>query len=62
MARRRQKKTSFWNVKQGFKNVGGGIWQAGKEYSSIAAYASRQLTGQPPRHKVKCKLKKGWFE
>ena len=62
MARKRTKKTSFWDVKQGFKNVGGGLAQAGREYSSIAAYAAREVTGQPPRGKVRCELKKGWFE
>ena len=35
MAWRRTKNTKFLSVKQGFKNVGGGIWQAGKEYSRI---------------------------
>lgn len=59
---RRKKKTSFWNIKQGFKNVGGGFKQAGKEYSTIPAYALRQITGQPTRKDIKCKLKKGWFE
>ena len=58
---RRKKKTSFWNIKQGFKNVGGGIAQAGREYTSVTAYAVRELTGQPQK-KTKCNLKKGWFE
>ena len=59
---RRKKKTSFWDLKQGCKNMGGHLEQAGKEYSSIVAYAGRELTGQSHRKKPKCKLKKGWFE
>ena len=59
----RKRKTSFWNIKQGVKNVGKGIKLAGKEYSSIPAYAIRDLTGTPhdPKRR-KCTLKKGWFE
>lgn len=59
---RQKKKTSFWDLKQGCKNMGGHLVQAGKELSSIPAYAGRELTGQPHRKKVKCGLKKGWFE
>lgn len=59
---RKKKKTSFWDIKQGCRNVGGGIVQAGKEYSTIPAYAMRELTGMPHHKKPKCKLKKGWFE
>ena len=59
---RRKKKTSFWDHKQGCKNVGSLLVQAGKEISSIPAHAVRELTGQPHNKKVKCTLKKGWFE
>lgn len=59
----RKKTTSeFWNIKLGCKNVGEVMVQAGREYSSIAAYAGRALTGQPHQQKRKCTLKKGWFE
>lgn len=59
---RKKKKTSFWDLKQGCKNVGGVLVQATKEVSSIPAYGMRELTGQPHRSKPTCSLKKGWFE
>lgn len=61
MARKNRKKTSFWDVKQGIKNVGGGIVQAGKEISSIPAYGVREVTGQSHSMKVRGTLKKGWL-
>lgn len=61
MARKKQK-TSSWDRQQIRKSVGGFLVQAGKELSSIPAYAARELTGQPHNKKVKCTLKKGWFE
>lgn len=59
---KRKTKTSFWDIKQGCKNIDSLVVQAGKEYSSISAYAFREITGQPHDRKVKCTLKKGWFE
>ncbi|WP_415404112.1 hypothetical protein [Tateyamaria sp. SN3-11] len=59
---KRKTKTSFLDIKQGWKNVGSVVVQAGKEYSSIPAYAFREFTDQPHHKKVKCSLKKGWFE
>lgn len=57
MARKRKKKPDFWSVRKGVKNVGAGLVQAGKELSTIPAYAVRG-----GRKKASCKLKKGWFE
>lgn len=63
---RKNKKTSFWDLKQGCKNVGSGICdlgvQAAKEATSLPAYAARELTGQSHTKKPKVGLKKGWFE
>ncbi|WP_108816098.1 hypothetical protein [Loktanella sp. Alg231-35] len=59
---RKKKKSSFWDLKLGFKNLGGHLVQTGKELSSIPAYAARELTGQSHHKQVKAKLKKGWFE
>lgn len=57
MARKRKTKSDFWSVRKGVKNVGAGLVQAGKELSTIPAYAVRG-----GRKKPRCKLKKGWFE
>lgn len=59
---RKTKKTQFWSIRQGCKNMSGHLKQAAKELSTIPAYAVRDLTGQPHNQKPTCKLKKGWFE
>ena len=61
--KRKKNKKSFWQrEKQGAVRVGKTVVQAGKEVSSIAAYAGRELTGQRHRVNPRCSLKKGWFE
>ena len=56
-----KKRYSFWSLSKGLKNTGKHLKHAGKEYTSVFAYAGCELTGQP--HKTpKCTLKKGWFE
>ncbi|MEO1282916.1 MAG: hypothetical protein AAFR75_13840 [Pseudomonadota bacterium] len=57
------KKMSFWKRElYGAKRVGQFAVQAGKEISTIPAYAASELTKKSPHTKTKCKLKKGWFE
>lgn len=46
----------------GFKSKGDFFATLGREASTIPAYAAREFTGQNPKAKVKCSLKKGWFE
>ncbi len=63
MANKKQKKTktSFWDHKQGYRNVGRAARAVSKEGSCLVAYGFREMIGQPHR-KPKCTLKKHWFE
>ena len=59
----KKRKSKFWKrEKEGAKRIGRFAIQAGKELSSIPAFAARELTGTPHHPKPRCTLKKGWFE